>query len=127
VQAKRMMHIRRSVSTAILTAALVATLALQLHAHAVLVESNPAAGSTVRAPDLPLSLRFNVRVDGSRSRCTLVLPDGNTKLLPLDSQTKPDILTGKTTGLAAGKYKLRWQVLASDGHISRGEFTFNLE
>lgn len=117
-------------SSAVLTlavcAALTVILPLKLHAHAVLVESKPHAGATVKGPDIPVWLRFNVRVDGRRSRCTLVLPDGTMKPLPLDPQSKPDILTGKAAGQSAGKYKLQWQVLASDGHISRGELTFNL-
>jgi methionine-rich copper-binding protein CopC len=28
--------------------------------------------------------------------------------------------------LAAGAYRLRWQVLASDGHITRGEIPFTV-
>jgi methionine-rich copper-binding protein CopC len=47
--------------------------------------------------------------------------------LALDPQTKPNILSGKADGLTAGTYKLQWQVLAADGHITRGEFTFNVE
>lgn len=124
------MGVRRSTVVLIWVAcwaAVLVILPLKLDAHAVLVESKPAMGSTVKGPDLSVWLRFNVRVDGSRSRCTLVLPDGSTKLLPLDPHSKPDILTGKATGLVAGKYMLQWQVLAADGHISRGEFTFNLE
>jgi methionine-rich copper-binding protein CopC len=125
---KEMRPIRRSaVWTWIVCASLVVVVPAKLYAHAVLVESKPKAGSTVKGPDLPVWLRFNVRVDGSRSRCTLLLPDGSTKVLVLDEQSKPDILTAKATGLSAGKYKLQWQVLAADGHISRGELTFNLD
>jgi len=102
-------------------------LPVSLFAHAVLVNSNPKAGATVKGPDLPVSLRFNVRIDGSRSRCVLVLPDGTNKTLVLDPQSKPEILTGKATGLVTGKYKLQWQVLAADGHISRGDLTFTVE
>lgn len=98
-----------------------------LFAHAVLIESTPKAGATVKGPGLPVFLRFNVRIDGSRSHCTLVLPDGNERPLALDPQSKPDILTGKANSLMPGKYKLRWQVLAADGHISRGEFMFTIE
>jgi len=118
---------RRAALTWVLCASLIAVAPAKLYAHAVLVESNPKAGSTVKGPGLTVWLRFNVRVDGSRSRCTLSLPNGTTKSLPLDKQSKPDILTGKATGLSPGKYQLQWQVLAADGHISRGELTFNLE
>ena len=99
----------------------------KLWGHAVLVESSPKAGSTVKGPDVPFLLRFNVRVDGSRSRFTLVLPDGSNRPVPLDAQTKPDTLAARATGLIAGKYKLQWQVLAADGHISRGELSFTIQ
>src|ERR1700674_4323668 len=39
-------------------------------AHAVLVSSNPSAKGTVTGPDVSIELRFNVRVDGARSRLT---------------------------------------------------------
>jgi methionine-rich copper-binding protein CopC len=97
-----------------------------LRAHALLVESFPKANSHIQPPTLSLRLRFNVRVDGSRSRCTLVSPTGDTIVLALDSQSKPNILTSRISGLTSGEYKVSWQVLAADGHISRGEFTFTV-
>jgi hypothetical protein len=100
---------------------------LKLYAHAVLLESRPATGAVIKGPVLPVWLRFNVRVDGSRSRCMLVLPDGKVKALSLDPQTKPNVLTGKATELIVGNYKLQWQVLAADGHITRGELKLKLE
>lgn len=100
---------------------------VKVFAHAVLLESRPATGAVVKGPVLPVWLRFNVRVDGSRSRCTLVLPDGNVRPLSLDPQAKPDVLTGKATELIAGNYKLQWQVLAADGHITRGELKLKVE
>jgi len=99
----------------------------RVYAHAVLVESSPKAGSVVHGPELPLWLRFNVRVDGSRSRFTLIASDGNTKQITPDAQSKPNILTGKLNGLTPGDYRLQWQVLASDGHISRGEVKFTVQ
>ena len=117
----------RAVAACFLCAALALLIPARLDAHAVLMESTPKASSTVHGPDLPVRLRFSVRVDGSRSRCTLILPDGSAKRLQLEPQTYPDILTAKIADLTAGKYKLQWQVLAADGHISRGELTFTSE
>ena len=107
-------------------AVLILLLPTRLLAHAVLVESNPKTGSTVHGPDLPIWLRFNVRVDGSRSRFTLVSADGSTRLITPEAQAKPDILTGKLTGLKPGPYRLQWQVLAADGHISQGVVNFTV-
>lgn len=96
-------------------------------AHAVLVESSPALKSTVTGPDVPLKLRFNVRIDAARSRLTLVGPDGASQTLEISS--KPDaieIISAEAKGLHPGLYRLRWQVLASDGHITRGEIPFTV-
>ena len=96
-------------------------------AHAILRESTPALNSTVQGPDLDISLRFNVRIDGSRSRVLLVAPDGSTSTLTLASQNKPDILQMRAVGLKPGAYKLQWKVLASDGHMSSGEVPFKVK
>jgi methionine-rich copper-binding protein CopC len=100
---------------------------VKVFAHAVLLESRPTTGAVIKGPVLSLWLRFNVRVDGSRSRCMLILPDGNIKPLSLDPQSKPDVLTTNAKQLSAGNYKLQWQVLAADGHITRGELKLNVE
>ncbi|HEV1995977.1 MAG TPA: copper resistance CopC family protein [Candidatus Acidoferrum sp.] len=95
-------------------------------AHAVLLESNPSLKSAVLGPDVPIKLRFNVRIDALRSRLTLIHPDGSAQSLQISKQTPADTLSTQATGLAAGAYRLRWQVLASDGHITRGEIPFTV-
>ncbi len=95
-------------------------------AHAILMESTPKLHATVAGPDVPIILRFNVRIDGSRSRLHLLAPDGSLRTLPLAKQSTPDILQSQATGLKPGAYELQWQVLASDGHISSGRVAFNV-
>ena len=111
----------------VLVLMLVAGAAQVCWAHAILRESTPALNSTVQGPDLDISMRFNVRIDGSRSRVLLVAPDGSTSTLKLASQAKPDILQTRATGLKPGAYKLQWKVLASDGHMSSGEIPFTVK
>jgi len=96
-------------------------------AHAVLLESKPAAKETVPGPDVDVRLRFNVRVDAARSRLSLLLPDQSVRELTLDAQTEPQSLACRATGLKAGAHRLRWQVLATDGHITRGEVPFDVK
>jgi methionine-rich copper-binding protein CopC len=97
-------------------------------AHAVLVSSDPSSRSTVAGPNVCIELRFNVRVDGARSR--LVLVESGAAVQPLalkiQKQTSPATLTAEATGLKPGAYSVRWQVLASDGHITRGEVPFTV-
>ena len=95
-------------------------------AHAVLVRSNPADHATVRAGDTAIELTFNSRIDAARSSVTLLGMDGAPHTLKLDPHAAPNVLATKASGLVAGEYRLQWQVLASDGHISRGVLTFHV-
>jgi methionine-rich copper-binding protein CopC len=95
-------------------------------AHAVLLQSTPPLNSSVSGPNVPVKLRFNVRIDALRSRLTLLRPDGSAQALEISKETPADTLSAEANGLAAGAYRLRWQVLASDGHITRGEIPFTV-
>jgi methionine-rich copper-binding protein CopC len=97
-----------------------------IEGHAILKESSPAANSSVAGPDVPIMLKFNVRVDAARSRLQLLGPDNATTNLVIAKQTSPDTVTTTATGLRPAAYKIEWQVLASDGHITRGLVPFNV-
>jgi len=107
--------------------ALAAVLAPALQAHAILVEATPAKNGTVAGPDFVVRLKFNSRIDGARSQLSLVLPDKTVRTLTLEKQTAPEVLSAKAVGLKPGACRLRWQVLASDGHITRGEYPFDVK
>ena len=92
--------------------------------HAVLLESVPAIHAEVRGESCAIRLKFNLRVDGKRSRLMLVHPDRTTRTITVDSQSSPSILEGTLDHLTPGEHRIRWQVLAADGHISRGEVPF---
>ena len=95
--------------------------------HAILKSSSPAANSTVKGPDVPIILKFNVRIDAARSKVQLLHPDSTQSDLVQERQSSPDTLAFKATGLVPGEYKIRWQVLAPDGHITRGEVPFTVK
>jgi methionine-rich copper-binding protein CopC len=95
--------------------------------HAILLHAAPVAGSTVTGPDVPVELRFNARVDAKRSRLSLLLANGKSLPLTIQEQTSADTLRAKAIGLPPGDYRLLWQVLAADGHISRGEAPFTVK
>jgi methionine-rich copper-binding protein CopC len=110
----------------LLTLLLLTGLSHPAWAHAILMESTPKLHATVTGPDVAIRLRFNVRIDGSRSRLHLLAPDGSLHTLALAKQSTPDILQSQATGLKPGAYELQWQVLASDGHISSGKIAFRV-
>jgi hypothetical protein len=117
---------RRHWVSGLLSLVLLAGAAQTAWAHAILKESTPKPDSTVKGPALTILLRFNVRIDASRSRVRLLGPDGSVTTLGIAKQTAPDSLETTANGLKPGAYRLRWQVLASDGHMTSGEIPFTV-
>jgi len=109
---------------ALLLTLVLALAGMHVEGHAILKSSSPAGGGSVTQPDVPVKLTFNVRVDAARSKFELLMPDASTVVLPVVKWVSPDTMVSKLTGLKPGAYAIRWQVLAPDGHISRGEIPF---
>jgi methionine-rich copper-binding protein CopC len=95
-------------------------------AHAVLLSAQPGENSTVSGPDVAVLLKYNSRVDTQHSTLTLLAPDGKVEKIAIGGQPAPGLLSAKLTGLVKGAYELRWQVLAIDGHVTRGKVLFQI-
>ncbi len=95
-----------------------------LMAHAILLEASPAKDASVAGPDFKIRLKFNSRIDASRSQISLVLSEKTIRTMTIEKQASPEELSAQVKGLKPGAYRIRWQVLASDGHITRGEYPF---
>ena len=96
--------------------------------HAFPDHSEPRVGSTVdRSPD-------SVRIwfDGALEAafCTLSVEDGSgARLDKGDGTVDPaDLTLLKVTlpRLPAGTYHVRWEVLARDGHRTKGDYSFEI-
>ena len=95
------------------------------YAHAKLMSSSPSAGRTVASPatvtlnfDDPVQLvPASVRVNGPHGNAIAVRP----------AQPDPKTLQGSLPRkLADGRYTVRWRILADDGHIESGAFSFGV-
>lgn len=95
-------------------------------AHAIIVEATPAIGAVVHAGAIDVRLRFNSRIDHHRSRLAVLDTIGKETPVTLDDNAAADVITARVSGLAPGDYRLRWQVLALDGHITRGDIPFTV-
>jgi methionine-rich copper-binding protein CopC len=98
----------------------------QAAAHAILVDSTPAPLGHVPAGHIDLTFRYNSRIDAGRSKLTLKRPDDSTQRLPVMPADKPDLLRA-ALDLQPGAYVVSWQVLATDGHITRGSVPFTVD
>jgi methionine-rich copper-binding protein CopC len=99
---------------------------LHLEAHAILRSAVPASNEIVHGPTVHVRLQFSSRIDVKRSRLILLLPGGGERVLIVD-QPSPDTVRSEVAQLVPGRYLLRWQVLAEDGHITRGELPFSAQ
>jgi methionine-rich copper-binding protein CopC len=99
-------------------------LAASAHAHAIIVAARPAANGVVPAGDLDVRLEFNSRIDRDRSRVTLTSPQHTETPVVLVDTRAANVLAGRASAMLAGPWTLHWQVLSTDGHITRGDLPF---
>ncbi len=97
------------------------------HAHAIILESTPASGSTGPAPKR-LVLRFNSRLEKSLCSVQLVGPrQRSIALMHLEPDSPPDTLAYPLPpALPPGDYQARWKVMAADGHVTEGAVPFTV-
>jgi methionine-rich copper-binding protein CopC len=95
-------------------------------AHAIILQATPAPNAAISGPDAEVELRFNSRIDARRSRLALV-SNGKERTVAIQESAAPDRLVAQLQDLMPGAYKLKWQVLSVDGHITRGEIPFRVQ
>ena len=78
-------------------------------------------------PSFLIELRFNERIDAKRSRVALILPDHRTRTLAMRDAKEPELLEAAASEVPSGACRIAWQVLANDGHITRGEVPFTVK
>lgn len=91
-------------------------------AHAILMQVQPPDQAIVAPGERTLVLRYNSRIDHQLSRLTLQGTNAQMTL-PLDPKSPADTLSAKAD-LTPGSYTVHWQVLATDGHMTRGDVHF---
>ena len=109
----------------LLFAAACVSASMSASAHAILVDSTPKPNGTLSAGHVTLIFKYNSKIDQGRSRLTLIKPDHSETVLPIAADSKRNELDSRAE-LAAGAYVIRWQALALDGHITRGDVPFTV-
>ena len=94
-------------------------------AHAILMGSTPTLAGTADPGDLSISLRFNSLIDVKRSRLLLIGADQRERGVPMAEGDRGDVVVAHAE-VRPGPNVLRWQVLAIDGHITRGDVPFTV-
>ena len=97
-------------------------------AHAFLERAEPRAGSVLRAAPAEVRLWFTGSLEPAFSAFRVVdergerVDLGDTRVDP----ASPALLRASVGALPPGIYRVIWRVLALDGHVSEGEFTFRI-
>jgi len=94
-------------------------------AHAILVDSSPKPNGTLTAGHVQMVFKYNSKIDQHRSRLVLIGPDKSEKVLAIATGGKSNELD-TSADVVPGAYTLRWQALALDGHITRGDLSFTV-
>ncbi|GLQ99529.1 copper resistance CopC family protein [Dyella mobilis] len=119
------MSLRRHFGTFLVAAA--CTLAsMSASAHAILTDSTPKLNGTLVAGHVDMMFKYNSKIDQHRSRIVLVKADKSETVLSIAANgSKPNELD-TSADLTPGNYTIRWQALALDGHITRGDVPFTV-
>jgi copper resistance protein C len=109
-----------------LCAALLAWNSGAARAHAIILESEPAAGAKLAEPPARIYLRFNSKLEKRLSSVRLMSADGRPVPLPVVAagDASPDRIVLSLGKLRPGAYVVRYKVLAVDGHITEGALRF---
>ncbi|RUL64413.1 copper resistance protein CopC [Dyella dinghuensis] len=122
---KILMSLRHRLGT-FLVAASCALVSVGASAHAILVDSSPKANGTVAAGHVDIVFKYNSKIDQHRSRMTLVKSDQSETTLTIAANGKQPNELDSGVDLTPGTYTIRWQALALDGHITRGDVPFTV-
>ena len=96
-------------------------------AHDLVRRSEPVANAAVVAGPVSVAVVYSGKIDRARSQLALVAPSGTRRELALDGSAPPNVLQAPAPiDLTPGAYVLRWIVLSSDGHLTRGDIPFRV-
>lgn len=124
------MCIVRKASTMIITVLVLLAIPIIASAHAVLVGSSPKDGATIRKSPSKIILRFDARIEKALSQAKLL--DAKDKEVTLKvpkggyTEGASNVLIIPIPKLKPGAYRLEYQVLATDGHLTPGLVRFTI-
>jgi methionine-rich copper-binding protein CopC len=101
-------------------------------AHTVLISSNPAKNSVIKALPVNIVLTFAdplLTLGKSAVNRIVVTDSTNTVISTNKYLVKGGVLTDplNTAGTKAGRYLVKYRVSAEDGHVVTGSFSFKVK
>ncbi|WP_029192797.1 CopD family protein [Paenibacillus harenae] len=94
-------------------------------AHANLERSSPLQNEELKESPSEIRIKFTEEIDPKLSQITLEDEKGKSIEGRLSAEDKSWLIF-KVSELAAGVYKVKWQVLSVDTHVTEGSFRFSV-
>jgi len=106
-----------------------ALIPLSVAAHIALVAATPVPGSTIGQPPKAIRIRFDEVPDPKFNDIALLDTSGKRVAggtATVDASDPSVIGVTLNATLAPGLYTVTWQALATDGHLTKGNYSFTL-
>jgi len=93
-------------------------------AHAQIQRSSPAAESELSSAPREIRITYTENINGDLSTATLWTESGDSVSVKLSTENDNVLILTPSSDLADGVYKVKWQVLSVDTHVTEGSFRF---
>lgn len=99
-----------------------------VHAHAALVEMEPAEGAVAKEAPSMLKLRFNEPIEHALATVTVYDSNGTPVYTghPIGDRQRAPLLAFSLPQLKRGTYMVKWNIVSSDGHPVSGSSIFSV-
>ena len=115
----------RKLAVAVAAAAALAVPAAAF-AHAQVVRTFPAYGARLQHPPDEVRIAFTEEIDGAALGLRVFAADGTVVSLRPERTPSGRGIAARLPALGRGGYTVRWHVLARDGHVTSGVYTFGV-
>jgi copper resistance protein C len=96
------------------------------HAHAFLDHADPKVGSTIHEPPTQVTVWMTEGLEPAFSKLQVFDANG-VEVDKKDTKVNGSTMMVSLPKLAAGKYRVSWQVVAVDTHRTAGTFDFTIQ
>jgi len=96
----------------------------KVDAHAQIQRSSPAAESELSSAPREIRITYTENINADLSSATLWTESGDSVSVKLSTENDNVLILTPSSDLGDGVYKVKWQVLSVDTHVTEGSFRF---
>lgn len=116
--------VRRAASALTVVLGVFVGSAAPVGAHPFLVRTDPADGARLARPPQAVSLQFSESLGDGTAELSIARQGAGPPALLTAARASGGRVVRADVAIGRGVYQVRWRVVADDGHLSEGEFSF---